>query len=297
MKEMKILEKIRKEVKKNKVKKIIVFPEGEEPRIIKACKIIARKKYAEPILLGNEKQIKKKLGILYSRRIKVVPCLKDRITFGLTMVKNSAADGLIAGAMTHTADVLRPAFKIIGSHHKVSGVCILEIKKKTYFFADCGVIIDPQPKELANIAFDTAKFAKSLGAEPKIAMLSFSTHGSSKHEMIKKIKKATELAKRKKPSLAIDGELQVDAAIVPEVMEIKCPKSKLKGKANILIFPDLNSGNIGYKLAERMSGGRAVGPVLLGMKKPVNDLSRGCSIRDIVDLALITVFQSKQQKK
>ncbi len=297
MKEMRILEQIGKTVRKTKAKKIIVFPEGEEPRIVKACKIIARKKYAKPILLGNEKQIKKKLGILYSRKIKVVSCLKDRIAFGLSMVKSGAADGLIAGAVTHTADVLRPAFKVIGSNHKVSGICILEIKKKTYFFADCGVIIDPRPKELANIALDAAEFAKSLGVEPKIAMLSFSTHGSPTHEAIKKMKNATKLAKIKKPFLAIDGELQVDAAIVPGVMKIKCPKSKLKGNANILIFPDLNSGNIGYKLAERMSGGRAAGPVLLGMKKPVNDLSRGCSVRDIVDLALITIFQSNQKKE
>lgn len=292
---MKILERIRKEVKRSKEKKIVVFPEGEEPRILKAAKIIVKKRYAKPVLLGNVKKIRKKLGFFYSKKIKVVDGFKDPIKFGLTMLKKGDADGLIAGAITHTADVLRPAFKIIGSHHKVSGVCILEIKGRNYFFSDCGVMIDPGTKELANIAIDASKLAKSLGVIPKIAMLSFSTHGSAKHKVVEKMRKATELVKKKKPSLIIDGELQVDAAIIPQVMKIKCPKSRLKGEANVLIFPDLNSSNIGYKLAERLSGGRAVGPVLVGMKKPVNDLSRGCSVQDIVDLTLVTVFQTSKK--
>ncbi len=318
---MRIIAKIKKEAERSGYKKVIVFPEGEEPRTQKAVQIIAKKGYALPILLGDEKQIKR---IVHSTKIRIInpkkekerkeryarqllgllkkptrDCLKlleDPIYFGLMLVKNKEADGLIAGAIHSTAHLLRAAFKIIGSYHRVAGVCILEAGKKIYFFADCGVTIDPTENELADIAINTARLARALGVKPKVAVLSFSTHGSAQHEKVDKIRKAVGLAKRKDKNLIIDGEIQLDAAIAPEVMKIKCPKSKLKGEANVLIFPDLNAGNIGYKIAERFGNNKAVGPILVGMKAPVNDLSRGCKAEDIINLALITAFQARKTR-
>ncbi len=334
---MQIANTIKRAIRKNK-KQVIVFPEGEEERTIKACKIISRDGYAQPILLGDRRRIQKKLGA-YTKKILIIDpqnhkstknrqvfiesqkkeyylhelfkilnkkgfsskecseLIKNPLYFGLMMVKNHDADGLIAGAISTTAELLRPAFRIIGSTHKVCGVCILESLGKTYLFADCSVIIRPTAQELADIAVNTAKLASCLGIKPRVAMLSFSTHGSAQHEEVEKIKEATALAKKQAPSLIIDGEIQLDAAIVPDVMKVKCPGSRLKGRANVLVFPDLNAGNIGYKLVERFAKARAIGPVLVGMKMPVNDLSRGCSVRDIVDLTLVTAFQAIRNQK
>ena len=164
------------------------------------------------------------------------------------------------------------------------------------FFADCSTEIEPDAKDLAEIAIDTAETAKrflALPTLPKIAMLSFSTHGSAKHPLADKMKEATRILQYKRPELVVDGEIQVDAALVPDVARLKCPNSKIKGDANVLIFPDLNSGNIAYKLVERLAKARALGPILQGLQKPVNDLSRGCSVQDIVDITSITVVEAQ----
>ena len=165
-------------------------------------------------------------------------------------------------------------------------------EKNVFFFADCVLNIIPTAEQLAEIALTTAQTAIEFGIKPRVAMLSFSTRASAKHELIDKVRIATELVKQKDKELIIDGEIQIDAAIVPEVMKRKCPDSVLEGKANILIFPDLNSGNTGYKLVERLGKYKAIGPIMQGLNKPLNDLSRGCSVQDVVDLCAITVIQS-----
>jgi phosphate acetyltransferase len=162
------------------------------------------------------------------------------------------------------------------------------------FFADSSTIIEPDVNDLANIAIDTADSAKRFGIEPRVALLSFSTRGSAKHAMVDKVVEATRIAKAKRPDLLIDGELQVDAALVPEVAKKKCPDSPLQGNANVLIFPDLNAGNIAYKLVERLAKANAIGPLLQGLNRPVNDLSRGCNVQDIIDVTVITAVEAQQ---
>ena len=169
------------------------------------------------------------------------------------------------------------------------------LEQRLIIFADCAVEIEPDAKDLALIAIDTEKTAKKFGIEPRMAMLSFSTNGSAKHPLVDKVREATQIVKAKAPDLIVEGEIQVDAALVPEIGEKKFPNSELKGNANILIFPDLNSGNIAYKLVQRLAGAHAVGPILQGLNKPVNDLSRGCNVQDIVDVAAITVVETQEE--
>jgi phosphate acetyltransferase len=214
------------------------------------------------------------------------------------MIKNGDADCEIAGAMNTTGDVLRPAFQIVKTQpgiSVVSGAFIMICKDKNYgengilVFADCAVHPNPTASELAEIAVCTAKTTRAItGFEPRVAMLSFSTKGSAKHEMCDKVIEATRIAKEMAPDLKIDGELQADAAIVPEIGLKKAPGSEIAGKANVLIFPTLEVGNIAYKLVQRLADAEAIGPVLQGMAAPINDLSRGCSVSDIVSLAAIT---------
>ena len=170
------------------------------------------------------------------------------------------------------------------------------LKKRLLFFADAAITICPNAKELAEIAIDTAETAKSFGIEPKIALLSFSTHGSAKHASAEKVRKATKIVRQKRPDLIVDGEIQVDAAIDYKVCQVKCPDSVLKGEANVLIFPDLQCSNISYKLVQRLGHAKAVGPVLQGLKKPVNDLSRGCNVEEIVELTAVTVVEAQRKK-
>lgn len=228
--------------------------------------------------------------------------IEDPLYLGTLIIKAGDADGEVAGAMNATGDVLRPAFqyvKTLPGISVVSGAFIMILKDKEFgeeglmVFADCAVHPNPTDKELAEIAVTTARTTRALaGFEPRIAMLSFSTKGSAKHELVDKVASATRIAQQMEPSLQIDGEMQADAAIIPAIGKSKAPGSQIAGKANVLIFPDLQSGNIAYKLVQRLAHAEAVGPVLQGMAAPINDLSRGCSVEDIVNVIAITANQA-----
>lgn len=227
---------------------------------------------------------------------------QDPLYLGCLMIKNGDADGEVAGARGTTADTIRPAFQILKTRPGVSivsGAFLMITPAKhlgddgVLLFADCAVTPCPNAEELAQIAISTAETARSLaGIEPRVGMLSFSTKGSAKHELIDKVTEATRIAHELAPYLEIDGELQADAALIPSVAEKKAPGSKVAGKANVLVFPDLQAGNIGYKLVERFSGADAIGPILQGIAAPVNDLSRGCKVQDIVQMVIITANQA-----
>lgn len=223
------------------------------------------------------------------------------------LIKNGDADGEVAGANNATGDVLRPAFQIIKTKKgfkSVSGAFVMLLKDPHFgenglmVFADCAVNPDPDVQELAEIAIASAQTARAIaGIEPKVAMLSFSTKGSAKHEKVNKMVEATALARRLDPELVIDGEMQADAALIASVGRKKAPGSGVAGQANVLVFPSVESGNIAYKLVQRLAGATAIGPILQGMAAPVNDLSRGCSVEDIINLVAITVNQANEMKK
>ena len=229
--------------------------------------------------------------------------LQDPVYFGMMMVKKEAADGLVSGAAHSTADTLRPALQILKTKPgtKLVSTFMLEIDPNCeygnngiFIFSDCGLNPKPTSEELSEIAISSSEsYQQIVGDAPKIAMLSYSTHGSAASEDVDKVREATQLTKEKAPNLLVDGELQLDSAIVPEIGNVKAPGSDVAGKANILIFPDLNSGNIGYKLVERLAKAEAYGPICQGMAKPVNDLSRGCKAKDIVGVVAITALQAQ----
>ncbi len=228
--------------------------------------------------------------------------LENPYYLGTMMIKAKDADGMVAGAICSTANTIRPAFqyiKTLPGISVVSGAFIMVLKDENFgekgllVFADCAVHPDPTEKELAEIAVVTAKTTKAIaGFEPRVAMLSFSTMGSAKHPMVDKVRNATEIARKLAPELKIDGELQADAAIIEAIGNSKAPNSEIAGKANVLIFPTLEVGNIAYKLVQRLAGAEAVGPILQGLAAPINDLSRGCSVSDIVNLVAITANQA-----
>jgi phosphate acetyltransferase len=308
----------------------IVFPEGEEPRIIETARILAKKKYAFPILIGRPQAILRTwkyadrypseiidhhkselqdeyLDTLFALRKKkgltkhaASRLLSTPNYFGVMMVYQGHADGMVSGSTHTTAETVRPALQIIKTkkkYHRVSGLFIMLWNHQAYFFADCAIIPQPTGKDLAEIALDSAHHARLWGVTPKVAFLSYTTYGSADNPSTKKIRQALRIIKRKEPSLLADGELQLDAAIIPNVARIKCPKSPLKGNANVLIFPDLESGNMAYKFVERFGGATAIGPILQGLKKPVNDVSRGSTVEDIVDTAILTGIEAKYGEK
>jgi phosphate acetyltransferase len=253
-----------------------------------------REKYAELMV-----EIRKSKGLT---REQALDLLNDPLYFAPLMIKNGDADGELSGAINATGDVLRPALQYVKTMpgvSVVSGAFIMFVDDPHFghegilVFADCAVMPDPNEKQLAEIAITTAKTAKAIvGMDPRIAMLSFSTKGSAQHPFVDKVANATRIAQQIDPQLKIDGELQLDAALIPEVGRLKAPDSEVAGRANILVFPGLESANIGYKLVQRLGKAEAIGPILQGMAAPINDLSRGCSVSDIVNMVAITANQA-----
>ena len=247
-------------------------------------------------------EIRKNKGMTIEEARKLA---KDPLYLGCLMIKSGDADGELAGASNTTGNVLRPAFQIVKTKPGISvlsGALLMFTPTPQYgengllVFADCAVNPNPTAPELAEIAVSTAETARNIcGFEPKVAMLSFSTKGSAKHELVDKVVEATRLAKAMHPELQIEGEIQADAALVPSIGQSKAPGSAIAGHANVLVFPDLQAGNIGYKMVERFSGAQAVGPILQGMAAPINDLSRGCSVDDIVSMVAITANQAMKK--
>ncbi len=312
-------------------KRTVVLPEGSEDRMIRAAEIIQKEEIADLILLGDENQIRgeaKELGLELGN-VKIInpetspdfdsytetyyelrkekgmareqarETMKNTLFFGAMLVKKHVADGSVAGSINTTGNVLRAGLHIIGlapGISVVSGAFAMVIPgwDRVFTFADSAVVPDPTPEQLAAIARSSAKTHNSLtGEEPVVAMLSFSTKGSANHPRVDKVLEALKLAKEADPTLKIDGELQVDAAILPKIGARKAPGSEVAGKANVLIFPDLDSGNIGYKLVNRFANAAAIGPIIQGLNQPANDLSRGCSVDDIVNVVAICSLMAK----
>lgn len=320
------IDKMKEQARANK--KRIVFAESWEEKVLKASEILVKENIAIPFLIGDRAEIEKKaheFGVSMNgievrdprydenmpayiqeyytlRKSRGITPESAKIQMGkkhyfaAMMLHMGDADGYVGGLNSEFKPFI-PAFEIIGVHtkfHKVSGMFMMAWDDgRLLFFADCSTVIDPDAKDLAEIAIDTAETSKKFGITPKIAMLSFSTFGSAKHPSVEKVNEATKIVKFRRPDLIIDGEIQVDAALVPEVAKKKCPMSVIQGDANILVFPNLDAGNIAYKLVERLAKAHAVGPIEQGLKKPVNDLSRGCSVEDIVDVATITAVEAQ----
>jgi phosphate acetyltransferase len=326
---MTLIEKLRKDAKE-KTNIHLALPEGHDARIWKAARTIVDEGIARVTVLGGQHELAaaadearvsmKDIHIVtphldshfeeYAEnyfelrkakgmsREKALDIMKDPTFFGAMMLERNHADACISGAANATAHVVRAALQIVrtkpgNSILSSDFIMVSPDGEKVFSFADCAVMPDPTAEQLADIAKATADTHRSvLGVEPVVALLSFSTKGSANHEMTKKVTQALAIAKEKYPELAIDGELQLDAAIVAGVGTKKAPGSPVAGKANVLVFPDLNSGNIGYKLVQRLAGYEAIGPVFQGLNKPIHDLSRGCSAEDIVNLAAITALQT-----
>ena len=313
--------------------KRIVFPEGWEPKILRACQIIVDEKIAEPVVLGGEsyiQEIAKEYNVDLAGITQIDPATSKNLekyakdfykirarkgmtnsealmqlkgnwrSFGAMMVNMGDADGLIAGVNYHYPDTIRPALQVIpfekGSN-VVAGLYMMVFKNDVIFFADTTVNIDPTTEELAEIAILAADKARNFDIEPRIAMLSFSNFGSVRHPLSQKVSLATEIVKKKRPDLEIDGEMQADTAVVPEILNGTYDFSDLKGKANVLIFPNLEAGNIAYKLMSRLGGAEAIGPILMGMSKSIHVLQRNCEVNDIVNMTAIAVLDAQNNSK
>lgn len=314
--------------------KTIVLPESEDIRTIKATAMILEQGIAKVVLVGNEEAIKKLAGDIDISEAKIVDpmksdkfeayvnnfyemrkskgvtieqareTMKDYVYYATMMVKTGDADGMVSGAAHSTADTVRPSLQILKTKpgtKMASAFFVMVVPDCEYghngifIYADSGVVENPDADGLADIAIESARSFKQLvKAEPVVAMLSYSTYGSAKSELTEKVVKATKIAKEKAPDILLDGELQADAALVPAIGQSKAPGSKVAGMANVLVFPDLNCGNIAYKLTQRLAKAEAYGPILQGIAKPVNDLSRGCSAEDIVGVAAITCVQAQE---
>lgn len=311
---MQIIKKIREKAKR--LHKTIVLPEADELRTIQAAKIINKTGIAKVVLLRPQDIEPDKLeefsAIYYElRKHKGISpeearaAIKRPLYYAAMLTRQGEADGFVAGASHTTPDVARAAIYCLGvdSRFKTgSSAFIMAVpdcrygEEGAFVFADCGIVPEPSAENLANIAISAAELAELvLEFTPRVAMLSYSTKGSAGGRLVDRVKEATELVKKIKPSLLIDGELQVDSAIVPEVARIKDPGSKLGGRANVLIFPNLEAGNISYKLVQRLANARAVGPLLLGLNKPCSDLSRGCEVDDIIDCVAVTAIRSAKE--
>ncbi|MBO1206452.1 phosphate acetyltransferase [Staphylococcus nepalensis] len=311
----------------------IVLPEGEDERVLTAATQLQSTDYVTPVLLGNEanisalaedngldisnleiinpetSELKQELVTAFVERRKgkateeqAQEMLKNVNYFGTMLVYTGKAEGLVSGAAHSTGDTVRPALQIIKTKpgvSKTSGIFFMIKDEAQYIFGDCAINPTLEAQDLAEIAVESAKSAQSFGMSPRVAMLSFSTKGSAKSDDVEKVSNAVKLAQEKVEAdqledVIVDGEFQFDAAIVPEVAKKKAPDTKIQGDANVFIFPSLEAGNIGYKIAQRLGGYDAVGPVLQGLNSPVNDLSRGCSIEDVYNLSIITAAQALQ---
>lgn len=329
---MSIIQTIRSWAKETKAS--IVLPESEDERTLRAADEILREDLLKPILIGNPDKVfahAASLGLSLSpTKIRVIDieqsekkfdyanefftmrkakgltfedakkAIDNRLFFGAMMVHRGEADGCVAGAVSTTADVMRAGIQVIGVNKAsvdVVSSCFLMVLKtgKAITFADGAVLPYPTAEELADIAIASADTHRMLtGEEPIVAMLSFSTKGSAKHEAVDKVIKATQLAQAKRPDLTLDGELQFDAALIESIGKRKAPNSTVAGKANVFIFPNLDAGNIGYKITERLAGAEAIGPIVQGLFKPMNDLSRGAKAEDIVNVACICAIKAKR---
>ena len=322
---MDLFEELKVEVKEKHPS--IVFPEGEDERVLKAAFRLKEENILEPIVLGKRSEVEetaKAIGkdlaninfidpaeakdidemaqTFFERRKGKITLedakallLKDVNYFGTILVYMKKADGLVSGAAHATSDTVRPALQIIKmkeGYKKTSGVFVMVKGSERYIFADCAINIAPDSNDIAETAILSNMTAKSFGVDPKIALLSFSTKGSAKSDETEKVINALEIVKERDASIAVDGELQFDAAFVPTVAEKKAKGSAIAGHANVFIFPSLEAGNIGYKIAQRLGGYDAIGPILQGLNSPVNDLSRGCNSDDVYKLALITAKQA-----
>lgn len=308
-------------------RKTIILPEGTDIRVLEAASHLQGEGLVKPVLLGNETEVQEvatEAGIDISEVDIIDPesvsyfeelagkfverrggkatleqarkQLTDVNYFGTMLVYTGRADGLVSGAAHSTADTVRPALQIIKTKpgiSRTSGAFIMmKGDEERLVFADCAITVAPTAQELAEIAIESAKTAQAFGVDPRVAMLSFSTKGSAVTEETEKVANAVKIAQSLAPDLLLDGEFQFDAAYVPEIAAKKAPESVIKGNANVFVFPSLEAGNIGYKIAERLGGYEAIGPILQGLNAPVNDLSRGCSAADVYKLALLTAAQS-----
>lgn len=303
----------------------VLLPEGDDERVRQAAGAAAGSGVCRPVLLlapgegavpagvevldPSSDELRRAGAQAWAAAKKLsaeaaLPLMGNRLNLAAALMAAGRAQGMVAGAAHATADVLRPALELRRLYPGIPPVCscfLMEFPDRTYgengrlVFADCGMNPEPSAAMLAQIAGAAAKAAKELlGVDPRAALLSFSTKGSADSPSVQKVRQALEIAAKKFPGLAVDGELQADAALVPWIGEKKAPGSPVAGRANVLVFPDLNSGNIAYKLSERLAGAKAIGPVVLGLNPPVNDLSRGCSAEDIVDMCAVTSIQAKR---